>query len=80
MYTNVPDTMVSSQTILMPYPAPSYYRDTCSTIFTAALIKYAEIGNHLDVHQWMFRQRKCGTFKQWDTAQPLKNKMKLAGE
>lgn len=39
-----------------------------------------ETGNSLDIHQWVFGQRKCGKFKQWDTTQPLKNKMTLAGK
>jgi hypothetical protein len=47
-------------------------KDTCSTMFVAALFRIAEAGKNLDVPQQRNGYRKCGTFTQWSTTLLLK--------
>jgi hypothetical protein len=53
-----------------PEDAPTCNKDTCSTIFIAAL--FIEAGKNPDVPQQRNGYRKCGTFTQWSTTQLLK--------
>jgi hypothetical protein len=66
-----------------PKDAPTYNKDTCSTVFIAALFiiaKYSLIynsyiqqaRNNPDVPQQKNGYRKCDTFTQWSTTQLLK--------
>ena len=47
-------------------------KDTCSTMFIAALFYYPEAGKNPDAPQQRNGYRKCGTFTQWSTTQLLK--------
>jgi hypothetical protein len=51
---------------------PTCNKDTCSTMFIAALFIIPEAGKNPDVPQQRNRYRKCGTFTQWSTTQLLK--------
>ena len=51
---------------------PTGNKDTCSTMFIAALFIIAEAGKNPDVPQQRNGYRKCGTFTQWSTTQLLK--------
>lgn len=59
---------------IYPKDAPSYIKDTLSTMFTAAL--YIKARNwKLDIPQWKNKKKKiCGTFTQGNTIQLLKTK------
>ena len=50
---------------------PTYNKDTCSTMFIAALFIGARSWKNPDVYQLMNGYRKCGTFTQWSTTQLL---------
>ena len=54
-----------------PKDSPTYNKDTCSTLFIAALFILARRKNP-DVLQQRNGYRKCGTFTQWSTTQLLK--------
>jgi hypothetical protein len=58
-----------------PEDAPTCNKDTCSTMFIAALFTIARSWKHPDVPQQRNRYGKCGTFTQWSTTQLLKNTM-----
>jgi hypothetical protein len=51
--------------------APTYNKDTCSTMFIAALFIIARSWKE-PVPQQKNGYRKCGTFTQWSTTQLLK--------
>jgi hypothetical protein len=57
---------------IYPEDVPTCNKDTCSTIFIAALFIIAEAGKNPDVPQQRNGYRKCGTFTQWNTTQQLK--------
>jgi hypothetical protein len=59
--------------VIYPKDAPTHYKDTCSTMFIAAIFIIAEAGNNPDVPQQRNGYRKCGTFTQWNTTQLLKS-------
>ena len=45
-------------------------KDTCITLFIAALFTKARHGSNLDVHRQMNGYRSCGTYKQQNITQP----------
>ena len=47
-------------------------KDTCSSMFIAALFIIGEAGKNPDLPQQRNGYRKCGTFTQWNTTQLLK--------
>jgi hypothetical protein len=55
---------------MYPEDAPTCNKDTCSTIFIAALFIIARTGKNPDVSQQRNGCRKCGTF--WSTTELLK--------
>ena len=55
---------------IYPEDVPTGKKDTCSTMFIAALFIIA--GKNPDVHQQRNGYKKCGTFTQWNTTQLLK--------
>jgi hypothetical protein len=55
-----------------PEEVPTGNKNTCSTMFIAALFIIAEAGNNPDVPQKKNGYRKYGTFIQWTTTQLLK--------
>jgi hypothetical protein len=56
-----------------PEEAPTCNKDTCSTMFIAALLIIARSWKKTpDVPQQRNGYRKCGTYTQWSTTQPLK--------
>ena len=57
---------------IYPKDALTCNKDTCSTMFIAALFIKREAGNNLDVPQQRNGYRKCGTFTQWNTKQLFK--------
>jgi hypothetical protein len=57
---------------IYPEDALTGNKDTCSTMFIAALFIIARTGKNPDVPQQSNRYRKCGTFTQWSTTQVLK--------
>jgi hypothetical protein len=61
---------------IYPEDAPTGYKDTCSTMFIAALFIIArgwkEAGKNPDVPQQKNGYRKCGTFTQRSTTKLLK--------
>ena len=59
---------------IYPKDAPLYHRDTCSTMFIAALFVIKNTRNNLDVSQLKNEYRKCGISTQWNTTQPFKTK------
>ena len=54
---------------MYPKDAPTYNKNTCSTMLIAALFIIPEAGIHLDVPQQRNGYRKCDTFTQWSTTQ-----------
>ena len=56
---------------IYPEDAPTYNKDTYSTMFIADLL-IIEAGKNPDVFQKRNGYRKCGTFTQWSTKQLLK--------
>ena len=52
--------------------APIFNKDTCSTMFIAALYIIARSWKNLSVPQQRNGYRKCGTFTKWSTTQQLK--------
>ena len=67
---------------IYPEDAPTGYKDTCSTMFIAALFIIARGWKELrcpSTFEWI--QKKCGAFTQWSTTQLLKNEfMKFLGK
>jgi hypothetical protein len=57
---------------IYPEDVPTVKKDTCSTMFIAALFIIARAGKNPDVPQQRNRYRNCGTFTQWSTTQLLK--------
>jgi hypothetical protein len=57
---------------IYPEDVPTGNKDTCSTMFIAALFIIARSGKNPDVPQQRNGYRKCGTFTQWSTTQLLK--------
>jgi hypothetical protein len=58
---------------IYPEDAPTGNKDTCSTMFIAALFIIAiKAGKNPDAPQQRNGYRKCGTFTQWSTTQLLK--------
>jgi hypothetical protein len=57
---------------IYPKDDPTFNKDTCSTVFIAAIFIIARAGNHPDVPQQKNGYRKCGIFTQWNTSQLLK--------
>ena len=55
-----------------PKDAPPYNKDTCATMFIAALFVLAK--NNSDVPQLKNGYRKCGSFIPWNTTQLLKTR------
>jgi hypothetical protein len=62
----------SSNTSPGPEDVPTGNKDTCSTMFIAALFIIARSWKNPDVPQQRNGYRKCGTFTQWSTTQLLK--------
>jgi hypothetical protein len=58
--------------VIYPEDVPTGKKDTCSTMFIAALFIIARAGKSPDVSQQKNGYRKCGTFTQWSTNQLLK--------
>ena len=54
--------------------APIFNKDTCSTMFIAALYIIARSWKKLSVPQQRNGYRKCGTFTKWSTMQLLKTR------
>jgi hypothetical protein len=52
--------------------APTYNKDTCSTMFIAVLFIIAEAVKNPDVPQQRNGYRYCGTFTNWSTTLLLK--------
>jgi hypothetical protein len=52
---------------IYPEDVPTGNKDTCSTMFKAALFIIKEAGNNPDVPQKRNGYRKCGTFTQRST-------------
>jgi hypothetical protein len=59
---------------IYPKDAPTYNKDTCSTMFISALFIIARAVNNPNVSQQRNGYRKCGTFTQWSTTQLFKKK------
>jgi hypothetical protein len=57
---------------IYPEDVPTGKKDTCSTMFIAALFIIADVGKNPDVPQQRNGYRKCGTFTQLSTTQLLK--------
>ena len=57
---------------IYPEDAPTFNKDTCSTMFIAALFIIAETGKNPDVPQQRNGYRKCVSFMQWSTTRYLK--------
>jgi hypothetical protein len=57
---------------IYPEDTPTGNKDTCSTMFIAALFIIARARKNSDVPQQRNGYRKCGTFTQWSTTQLLK--------
>ena len=57
---------------IYPKDTPTYNKDTCSTMFIAALFILARTRKNPDVPQQKNGYRKSGTFTQWSTTQLLK--------
>jgi hypothetical protein len=60
---------------IYPEDAPTCNKDTCSTMFIAAIFIIAKAGNNPDVPQQRNGYRKRGIFTQWSTTQLFKKKM-----
>jgi hypothetical protein len=56
----------------IPRSIPTCNKDTCSTMFIAALFIIAEAGKNPAFPQQRNGYRKCGTFTQWYTTQQSK--------
>ena len=54
---------------IYPNDASTYKRDTCSTMFIAALFIIARNGKNPDAFQQRNGYRKCGTSTQWNITQ-----------
>jgi hypothetical protein len=54
---------------IYPENVPTRKKDTCSTMFIAALLIIAEAGKNPDAPQQRNGYRKCVTFTQWVTTQ-----------
>ena len=57
---------------IYPEDVPTGKKDTCSTMFIAALFIIARSWKKLGVPQQRNGYRKCGTFTKWSTTQLLK--------
>jgi hypothetical protein len=57
---------------IYPEDVPTSNKNTCSTMFIAALFIIARAGKNPDVAQQRNGYRKCHTFTQWGTTQLLK--------
>ena len=57
---------------IYPENVPTGKKNTCSTMFIAALFIIARSWKEPDVPQQRNGYRKCGTFTQWSTTQLLK--------
>ena len=57
---------------IYPEDAPTCNKDTCSTMFIAALFIIVRTGTNVDIPQQRNGCIKCGTFTQWSTTQLLK--------
>jgi hypothetical protein len=57
---------------IYPEDVPTCNKDTCSTMFIAALLIITRSGKNPDVPQYRNGYRKCGTFTQWSTTQLIK--------
>ena len=57
---------------IYPEDVPTGNKDTCATMFIAALFIIAEAGKNPDIPQERNGYRKCGTYTQWSTTQLLK--------
>ena len=57
---------------IYPEDVPTGKKDTCSTMFIAALFIIARSWKNPDAPQQRNGYRKCGTFTQWSTTQLLK--------
>jgi hypothetical protein len=57
---------------IYPEDVPTCNKDTCSTMFMAALFILARSRKNSDVHHQSDGYRKCGTFTHWSTTQLLK--------
>ena len=57
---------------IYPEDAPTCNKDTCSTLFIAALFIIARNGKNQDVFQWRNGYRNYGIYTQWSTIQLLK--------
>jgi hypothetical protein len=57
---------------IYPENVPTSKKETCSTMFIAALFIIPETGKNPDAPQQRNEYRKCGTFTQWSTTQLLK--------
>jgi hypothetical protein len=68
----LPEDPANSLLGIYPEDVPTGNKDTCSTMFIAALFIIAEAGKNPDVPQQRNGYRKCGTFTQWSTTQLLK--------
>jgi hypothetical protein len=57
---------------IYPEDVPTGKKNTCSTMFIAALFIIARSWKNPDAPQQRNGYRKCGTFTQWNTTQLLK--------
>jgi hypothetical protein len=57
---------------IYPEEVPTGNKNTCSTMFIAALFIIARIWKEPRCPRWRNGYRKCGTFTQWSTTQLLK--------
>jgi hypothetical protein len=71
---NIPEDPAIPLLEIYPKDAPPCHRDTCSTIIIEALFMIPEAGNNPDVSQQKNGYRKCGSFTQWNTIQPLRTR------
>jgi hypothetical protein len=56
---------------MCPKDAPTYNKDTCSTMFIAAIFIIVRSWKEADVLQQRNGNRKCDTFTQWSITQLL---------
>jgi len=68
----LPEDPAISLLSIYPKDVTTCNKDTCSTMFIAALFILAEAGKSPDVLQQRNGYRKCDTFTQWSTTQLLK--------
>jgi hypothetical protein len=57
---------------IYPEDAPTCNKDTCFTMFIAALFRIARSWKNPHSPQQRNGYKKCGTFTQWNTTQQLK--------